>query len=297
MIISDRNKKFLFDLWRTLFEKLEIFLLYSTTYHSQTNDVNELTNQILKIALRYYIQELRNFTLWIAALWKIQSIFNNPRLIVIEKISNELLYEITSNLSLNISSSKRTSVNHTHLRKKAENFVNWAQIINKLRYDRRHSSLFLKIEEWTLLRLRHEYSISELKNMIKKMLTQYVRSFKVIQRVKQLIYRLVISEDWKIHSVFSIAQLESAFDSTQDFYNRSRSNHSSLVIDNQNYEIERLLNKRVIKRDQEYFTKYLIRWQDYEFEYDRWYNVKDLQNAKNLINYYEKKLERFNSSN
>jgi hypothetical protein len=241
MIIFDKNRKFLFDLWRILFEKLEIFLLYSTAYHSRTDDVSERTNQTLKIALRYYIQELRDFTLWITALWKFQSIFNNTRSIAIEKTSNELLYEITSNLSLNISSSKRASGNHIQLRKKAENFINWAQMINKLHYDRRHSSLFLKVEEWALLRLNHEYLISEFKNMIKKMSTQYVRSFKVIQRIERLTYRLAISEDWKIHSIFSIAQLESAFDSTQDFYNRSKLNHSSFVIDSQNqYEIERL---------------------------------------------------------
>jgi hypothetical protein len=171
-------------------------------------------------------------------------------------------------------------------------------MINKTHYDRRHSSLFLKIDEWVMLRLHHDYSISESKNMTKKIFAQYVESFKVIQRIKRLAYRLVISEDWKIHSIFSIAQLESTFDSAQDFYNRFKSNHSSFVIDNQNqYEIERLLNKRTIRRETEYFTKYLVRWQDYKFEYDRWYNVKDLQNAKNLINDYEKKLERFNSSN
>jgi hypothetical protein len=117
MIIFDKDRKFLSDLWRTLFEKLEIFLLYSTAYHSQTNDVSERTNQILKIALRYYIQELQNSTLWIAALWKFQFVFNNTRSIATEKTSNELLYEITSNLSLNISSSKRASDNHTQLRK------------------------------------------------------------------------------------------------------------------------------------------------------------------------------------
>jgi hypothetical protein len=218
------------------------------------------------------------------------------RLIAIEKISNKLLYEITSNLSLNISSFKRASDNHTQLRKKAENFINWAQMINKLHYDHRHLSLFLKVKKWALLRLHHEYSISEFKNMIKKMSTQYVRSFKVIQRVKRLTYRLVISEDWKIHSVFSIAQLESISDSTQDFYNRSRSNHCSFVIDNQNsYEIERLLNKRTIRRKTEYFTKYLVRWLDYEFEFDRWYNVKNLENVTELITNYDKKL--FNSFN
>jgi hypothetical protein len=38
-------------------------MLYSIAYHSQTNDVNERTNQTLKIALRYYIQKLHDSTL------------------------------------------------------------------------------------------------------------------------------------------------------------------------------------------------------------------------------------------
>ncbi len=38
-------------------------MLYSTIYHSQTNDANERTNQTLEIALRYYIQELLDSTL------------------------------------------------------------------------------------------------------------------------------------------------------------------------------------------------------------------------------------------
>jgi hypothetical protein len=157
MIISNKNRKFLFDLWRTLFIRLSVFMLYFTVYHSQTNDVSERINQILKIALRFYIQKLHDFTLWIVAFWKFQSIFNNTRSIATKKISNELLYEITSNLSLNISLSKKVSDNLTQLRKKAQNFINWAQMINKAHYDRRHSSLFLKVKEWALLRLHHEY--------------------------------------------------------------------------------------------------------------------------------------------
>jgi hypothetical protein len=295
MIIFDRDRKFLSDLWRILFVRLSVFMLYFTAYHSQTNDVSERTNQTLKIALRYYIQKLHDFTLWIAALWKFQFVFNNTRSILTKKTSNELLYEITSNLLLNISSSNKIVDNHTQLRKKAQNVIDWAQMINKTHYDRRHSSLFLKIDEWTMLRLHHDYSISESKNMIKKISTQYVKSFKVVQRIKRLAYRLVISEDWKMHSIFSIVQLESASDSAQNFYNRFKSIHSSSVIDSQEYEIERLLNKRIIKRELDFFTEYLVRWQNYESEYDRWYNIKNLENVKDLIADYEKKL--FNSFN
>jgi hypothetical protein len=169
-------------------------------------------------------------------------------------------------------------------------------MINKIHYDRRHSSLFLKVDEWALLRLHHDYFISKSKNMTKKIFAQYVESFKVIQRIDRLIYRLNISFDWKIHSVFFVTQLKSVSDSAKNSFNRSRLTHSSSMIDNQDqYEIKRLLNKRIIKREQEYFIEYLIRWLRYESKWDRWYNVKNLLNVKNLITDYEKKF--FNSFN
>ena len=43
-IITNRNRKFLFELWSTIFAKLKIHLLYSTSYHSQTNEASERTN-------------------------------------------------------------------------------------------------------------------------------------------------------------------------------------------------------------------------------------------------------------
>ncbi len=181
------------------------------------------------------------------------------------------------------------------MRKKAQDAINWAQISNKTHYDKKHASLFLKIDEWVLLRLHHEYFISSSKNMIKKVFTQYIDSFKIIQRIERLAYRLNILFNWKIHSIFSIAQLESAFDLAINFYERSRLMHSSSISDFKNeYEIERLLNKRTIKREQEYFTEYLMRWLSYDSEFDRWYNIKDLSNAKDLVSDYEKKLQRFN---
>ena len=44
IIIFDRNRKFLFQLWNKLFQKLRINLFYFTTYHFQTNEVFERTN-------------------------------------------------------------------------------------------------------------------------------------------------------------------------------------------------------------------------------------------------------------
>ena len=55
VIIFDRDRKFLFALWKALFLRLEIKLLYSIAYHSQFDDSFERTNQIIEIALRFMI--------------------------------------------------------------------------------------------------------------------------------------------------------------------------------------------------------------------------------------------------
>jgi hypothetical protein len=71
----------------------------------------------LKIAFRYYIQELEDSTLWTTTLWKFQSVFNNTRFAVIDKISNEFLYEVTSNMFLNMSISNKSLFDLKQLRK------------------------------------------------------------------------------------------------------------------------------------------------------------------------------------
>jgi hypothetical protein len=53
VILSDRNKKFLSDLWSALFKHLGVQLLYSTAYHPQTDGQSERTNQTVEAMLRF----------------------------------------------------------------------------------------------------------------------------------------------------------------------------------------------------------------------------------------------------
>ena len=43
-------------------------------------------------------------------------------------------------------------------------------------------------------------------------------------------------------------------------------------------------------------TEYLIKWKGYGLEYDRWYNIKDLDDAAELVKEYESKLSRICTS-
>lgn len=56
--------------------------------------------------------------------------------------------------------------------------------------------------------------------------------------------------------------------------------------------VERLLNKRVIRKGRGLATEYLLRWKGYGPEFDRWYNLKDLQDALELVEEYEEEARR-----
>ena len=76
-LITNRDPKLVSKFWAELFARLGIKLLYSTTYHPQTDGSSEHTNQTVEIALRFFVHALEDASLWPEVLLHIQSIFNN----------------------------------------------------------------------------------------------------------------------------------------------------------------------------------------------------------------------------
>ena len=305
IIISNKNKKFLSDLWKTIFNRLSINLLYSTFYHSQTNDSSERINQTAEIALCYYIHDLKKFNLWSKTLSMFQIVMNNSQSSTTIKTLNEISYEFISNRSLNLIRHDNVKLNENLFQERIEikNAIFWINMNYKMHYDRKHTSMFLKVEKWALIKLHHDYNIFFNLNIIKKLIQQFVKSFKIIKKIDNFAYQLNTSADWKIHSVFFVAQFKSSSSSESDSYDRFHSNSSSSIyveenIDNvKSYEMKRILNKRTIKRDREQFIEYLIRWKNYDLEFDRWYNVKKFDNVNDLIKKYDEQIStsRINS--
>ena len=127
---------------------------------------------------------------------------------------------------------------------------------------------------------------------------QRVKLFEIIKKIDNLTYYLKLFFLMKIYLVMSVIQFELK-SSSQDLYNRFTSNEFSLIIEKddddtkKSYIIERLLERRTSREK----IQYLIKWFDYDFVHNVWYDVDDLTDAQDFIKNFEKKIDRrFNLS-
>ena len=106
-------------------------------------------------------------------------------------------------------------------------------------------------------------------------------------------YKLKLFAHWKIHFIVSIQQLESTLSDKNSYDRKFYDNLSAIYMkedfdDDVFYEIEKLINKRIIRKKHDQFTRYLMRWKEYDLEHDTWYKIDDLKNAAELVIDYER---------
>lgn len=160
-------------------------------------------------------------------------------------------------------------------RNQAKNVVAFVNVMHKLRYNKMHKNMKLKIEDYAFLRLHAKYIISRLIN--KKLSQQRVNLFKTLKKIDYFAYRLELSSIVRIHSIISIAQLKFALSFANDLYHRHQDRDSSsmkkIIFDeyedfdyksSRSYEIERLLEKRFNR----FKMKYLVKWKNYDSKHN-----------------------------
>ena len=294
VIIFDRDSKFMSNLWQVFFIRLNTRLLVVTAYHSQIDEISKRTNQTVKITIRYFIIEHSDID-YVLALSSIQAQLNNSLNTVIDLVSNEMIYDfkirdaLFNITKINIVNAQDLSTQRLKYQQETTDATVFATTKAKIYYDVRHTSILLKKDEYVYLRLNKEYKLS--KRFNSKLSQQRCELFQILQRVERLAYKLNLSSTWRVHSVIFIAQLKSIFVDF-DSYQRLRSHHSNSVEMKRDtneyrfYEIDKLVSKKIRKYNKTLIIQYLVRWINYEFEFDEWRSVFDLQNNLNLIENY-----------
>ena len=291
-IVSNRDSKFMSNFWQIVFNRFKTAIFTFTIYHSQTDDQSKRINQIIEIALRFHVTAHLDDE-WVDVLSFFQIENNNVVHATIEYSSNELIYEFKINDTLSMLANL-FSENYNQLRQiKRENVETAMTFVNafsKARYDEIHKTMKFKVDDKMYLRLHHDYTILDLFNY--KLAKQRVRFFSIIEKIDNFVFKLQLLSVMKIHSVVSIVQLESTT-SNSDFYDRNVDRDSSSIQKKQSialteqaslYEIERLLNRRIISIDR---INYLVKWKNYDSKHNVWYSLHALDTFKDLVDVYD----------
>ena len=204
----------------------------------------------------------------------LQAQLNNAVNIATNLSLNEIIYDFKIRevlITLFVAQVVDLSTQRLKYKQKVVDVTAFANVKTKIYYDARHTLLLLKARDYAYLRLYYDYRL--LNKLDQKLFQQRCELFLIKQRVSWLIYELKLLFAWRIYSVISVAQLEPA-SIEPDFYSRFRSSHSSTVKVKKNnfqyrfYEIKKLVNRKIRKFDKTLVIQYLVRWFNYEVEYN-----------------------------
>ena len=185
-------------------------MLTLTAYYAQTDGQSERLNQVVKIALRYFLTSSPDSE-QTEALTYIQSTYNNVKNASIGFAPNEILTGFKSNLDTIFLLIQLLIVDYALLRlaKSAEvdDAIVFANTTIKTRYNSKHKPLQLKIGDQVYFRLYKGYKVPG--HASKKYSQQREGLFTIKRLVGVLVYELEgVKELLKIYPVVSIAQLE-----------------------------------------------------------------------------------------
>ena len=250
----------------------------------------------MKIILRFHIQVLKNSKDWFKTFDALERKMNNDRNST-SKSSNEICYEFT--LLRNSDLIKIDIEIFAQMTKmQISDAIALAQNLFKHIYDKNHKLLQMKMKDWALFRLHKDYDVVSTVVLKLKLSSQYTESFRITEKIDHLVFKLDISINWRVYSIFSIAHLEFAKNSAIDFFQRTFQQSKSIFVNEnienvQSFEIEKLIVSRETRRRD---TEYLVRWKNYESEHDVWRNIFELKNAMKLVNEVKQNVSTISST-
>jgi len=150
-------------------------------------------------------------------------------------------------------------------------------------YNRKHHDVSFKVGDKVYLCLGKGYKLHRVPKA--KLGLQRVGPFPILERIGNLAYKLQLPEDWGIHPVISVAQLELT---KSDPFNRTSSPPPLVDVDGEEqWEVETIIRSELRSRGRNRRKHYLVRWKGFGPEVDSWISAEEMGHAAELVQEFE----------
>ncbi|KAL5731844.1 hypothetical protein ACHQM5_004534 [Ranunculus cassubicifolius] len=261
-IISDRGSVFLSQFWRKLFELVGTKLLYSSSYHPQTDGQTERVNQCLETYLRCMASLAPNrWATWLplAEWW-----YNTSHHTATKLSPFQALYGYIPPFHTFPQQPATNNVEvHKFLTERAATFdiikdnLLFAKARMKFYADKRRTERVFKVGDYVYLRLQpyRQHSVSVRRNL--KLAPRFFGPYKITEKIGTVAYRLELPDSSLIHPIFHVSQLKQAVGVTTPISTSLPPTTSAGQILLQPVSI---LDHRTIKRRHILVPQLLIQW-------------------------------------
>jgi hypothetical protein len=279
-MVSDRDPRFNSSFWRELWKLLGCTLKMSTAYHPQTDGQTERLNQTLEAMLRAYVNyKTDNWDDWLCfaefsynnstnASTKYSPFFLNfgrhpqtPTTLLTGITTNDASSDMVEDMRILLEVAKN---NLEYALSEQAKYANMR---------RRHKEF--AVSQHVLLSTKN---LRLKDNRARKLTDKYIGPYKIVDRVGSHAYKLDLPDSLRIHPVFHVSLLK-----------EYRGNVSSqrpppvIVSDIEEFEVQRILEKRQVGRKAEY----LVQWKGYPLHEATWEPKTYLRNAQELLKEFE----------
>ena len=287
VIISDRGPHFISTFNKALAARLGIKWNLSTARHPQTDGQTERVNRVIEDVMRHFVSpKMLDWDSWLCLA---QFAIHNAWHETTQQTPFFLNLGRAPRTPLDILLPKKGDVDNPASCKFAGNLQQLVARARKLtiaaqqrqkRYcDAKHIPAVFAVNEEVLL------STSGLQLKISgtnKLAPRYLGPFKILERIGQVTYRLELPVSMKIHDVFHVSLLKRYL---WDRTGRIDPPPPPEVIDDEpEWEVETILDHRLVKRGRKNKVEYLIKFLGYDTAHNMW--QEDMTNCGHLVQDY-----------
>ena len=209
-IVSDRDKNFTSQLWKDIFAALKVDLRYSSAYHPQSDGQTERVNQCIENYLRCLTSA--HPTKWVQHLPMAEYWYNSSFHSSLKKTPFEALYGypppqlseyvIHNNETKELLTDRQQllGVLKENLQRAQERMKKFADRKRRERSFQEGDMVYLKMQPYLLNAFGVKTHI--------KLQSKFYGPFRVLHKVGNVAYHLILPEGAKIHPVFHVSQLK-----------------------------------------------------------------------------------------
>lgn len=284
-IVSDRDSKFQSRFWQALMNLCGTKLKFSTSYHPQTDGQTERTNRTLEEMLRSYCND--NQDDWINKLPFVEFNYNNTINQSTGYSPFYLCYGYNPTVPMFL-------LQPYQQRSEVQSVDEWIELMKKTNESAK-SNIQQAIQKQSQQANKHRKDmIFEEGDMVllsttnlklrgsRKLNPRFVGPFKIIKKISDVAYKLQLTHPFdKIHDVFHVSLLKPF---VIDPYKRGYERPPPELVDGaEEYEVERIVDKRVKTIGKRTKIEYLVKWKDYPAYENTWEPIENLTNCKELL--------------